>query len=209
MTPSFHSLRSCLLKNLATFCSNSFGVLISDVFTDPVRRVKMVEKRDRKMSTVLDHVPAPKLEGRADADVTLVGWGSTWGVLSEAVERLNQEGLSVNHLQIKLLIPFHVKDVTDILGKSKRFIIVENNFSGQFARHLRAETGLVANGHIRKFDGEPFEPKHIVAGVREILAGKNLVKVLSTEPGWRTDHPTGTSGDWAGRLVGAAVGRRA
>ena len=185
------------------------GVLISDVFTDPVRRVKMVHKRDRKMSTVLDHVPAPKLEGRAQAEVTLVGWGSTWGVISEAVERLNHEGISANHLPITLLIPFHVKEVTDILSRSKKVIIVENNFSGQFARHLRAETGLVAQGHIRKYDGEPFEPKHIVAGVKEILAGKDLVQVLSTEAGWRTDHPTGTSGDWAGRLVSSAVGRSA
>lgn len=183
------------------------GVLISDVYTDPVRRKKMVEKRARKMSTVLDQVPPPKLEGPAEADVTLVGWGSTWGVISEAVERLNQEGISANHLQIKLLVPFHVKEVTNILSRSKKIIIVENNFSGQFARHLRAETGLVARGQIRKYDGEPFEPKHIVAGVKEILAGKDLVNVLSTEAGWRTDHPTGTSGDWAGRLVGSAVGR--
>ena len=95
---------------------------------------------------MLDHVPAPKLEGPAEAEVTLVGWGSTWGVISEAVERLNQEGISANHLQINLLIPFHVKEVTDILGKSKRIVIVENNFSGQFARHLRAETGIVAHG---------------------------------------------------------------
>jgi 2-oxoglutarate ferredoxin oxidoreductase subunit alpha len=183
------------------------GVLISDVYTDPVRRKKMVDKRARKMSTVLDQVPPPKLEGPAEADVTLVGWGSTWGVISEAVERLNQEGISANHLQIKLLVPFHVKEVTNILSRSKKIIIVENNFSGQFARHLRAETGLVARGQIRKYDGEPFEPKHIVAGVKEILAGKDLVNVLSTEAGWRTDHPTGTSGDWAGRLVGSAVGR--
>jgi 2-oxoglutarate ferredoxin oxidoreductase subunit alpha len=184
------------------------GVLISDVFTDPVRRKKMVDKRARKMDTVLDQVPAPKLEGPAEAEVTLVGWGSTWGVLVEAVERLNQEGISANHLQINLLVPFHVKEVTDILSRNKKFVIVENNFSGQFARHLRAETGLVAKGHIRKYDGEPFEPKHIVAGVKEILAGQNVVQVLSTERGWQTDHPTGTSGDWAGRLVGA-VGKRA
>jgi 2-oxoglutarate/2-oxoacid ferredoxin oxidoreductase subunit alpha len=183
------------------------GVLISDVFTDPVRRKKMVDKRARKMSTVLDHVPPPKLEGPADAEVTLVGWGSTWGVVSEAVERLNREGISANHLQIKLLIPFHTTAVTDILGRSQRIVIVENNFSGQFARHLRAETGIVAQGHIRKYDGEPFEPKHIVAGVRDILAGKEVVQVLSTEAGWRTDHPTGTSGDWEGRLVGSGARR--
>lgn len=181
------------------------GVLISDVFTDPVRRKKMVDKRARKMDTVLDQVPAPKLEGPAEAEVTLVGWGSTWGVISEAVERLNQAGISANHLQLRLLVPFHTTEVSDILSRSKRIVIVENNFSGQFARHLRAETGLVPQGHIRKYDGEPFEPKHIVAGVNEILAGKELVQVLSTEPGWRTDHPTGTSGDWAGRLVGAGV----
>ena len=181
------------------------GVLLSDVYTDPVRRKKMVDKRARKMDTVLDHVPAPKLEGPAEADVTLVGWGSTWGVISEAVERLNQAGISANHLQVKLLVPFNVKEVTHILGRSKRFVIIENNFSGQFARHLRAETGLVANGHIRKYDGEPFEPKHIVTGIKKILAGQNLVQVLSTEPGWQTQHPTGTSGDWSGRLVREAV----
>ena len=43
------------------------------------------------MTTVLDHLPAPQLAGPADAGVTLVGWGSTWGVISEAVERLNAE----------------------------------------------------------------------------------------------------------------------
>ncbi|MBI3319445.1 MAG: 2-oxoacid:acceptor oxidoreductase subunit alpha [Candidatus Omnitrophica bacterium] len=169
------------------------GVLISDVFTDTVRRKKMVDKRSRKMATVLEHLPAPELEGPVDADVTLVGWGSTWGALTEAVER-------------KFLVPFHTTEVSAILGKSRRVIIVENNHSGQFARHLRAETGILAHGHIRKYDGEPFEPKHIVAGVKEILKkGTEVVEVLSTEAGWQTDHPTGTSGDWAGRLVAAAT----
>jgi 2-oxoglutarate ferredoxin oxidoreductase subunit alpha len=182
------------------------GVLISDVYTDTVRRKKMADKRSRKMATVLEHLPAPKLEGPVDAEVTLVGWGSTWGVLTEAVERLNREGISTSHLQIKFLVPFHVTEVSAILGKSRRVIIVENNQSGQFARHLRAETGISAHGHIRKYDGEPFEPKHIVAGVRELLSnGTEVVEVLSTEPGWQTEHPTGTSGEWAGRRVAPAT----
>ena len=181
------------------------GVLISDVYTDTVRRKKMVDKRSRKMATLLEHLPAPKLEGRLDADVTLVGWGSTWGALTEAVERLNREGISASHLQVKFLLPFHAIEVSAILGKSRRVIVVENNQSGQFARHLRAETGIVAQGHIRKYDGEPFEPKHIVAGVKEILElGTEVVEVLSTEGGWQTEHPTGTTDDWAGRLVAPA-----
>jgi 2-oxoglutarate ferredoxin oxidoreductase subunit alpha len=183
------------------------GVLLSDIFTDPVRRKKMVDKRVRKMSTVLDHVPAPEFSGPADAEVTLVGWGSTWGVLTEAVARLNAEGISTNHLQIRCLVPFQVKEVQKLLGRSRRIIVVENSQAGQFARHLRAETGIAANGHVRKYDGEPFEPAHIVAGVRDILAGKSeVMDVLSTEPGWRTDHPSGTSADWEGRLSGVALG---
>jgi 2-oxoglutarate ferredoxin oxidoreductase subunit alpha len=127
-------------------------------------------------------------------------------VISEAVERLNREGLSTSHLQIKVLVPFHVTEVSAILGRSRRVIVVENNQSGQFARHLRAETGIKAHGHIRKYDGEPFEPKHIVAGVKKILEEKReVVDVLSTEAGWQTEHPTGTEGDWAGRLVPAAA----
>jgi 2-oxoglutarate ferredoxin oxidoreductase subunit alpha len=182
------------------------GVLVSDVYTDTVRRKKMADKRSRKMATVLEHLPAPELAGPADAEVTLVGWGSTWGVLTEAVEHLNGEGISTNHLQVKFLVPFHVTEVSAILARSKRVIVVENNQSGQFARHLRAETGFTAHGHIRKYDGEPFEPKHIVRGVKELQAnGMEVVEVLSTEPGWQTEHPTGTSGEWAGRRVPATA----
>jgi len=180
------------------------GVLLSDVYTDPVRRKKMADKRVRKMSTVFEHLPAPELVGPAEAEATLVGWGSTWGVLSEAVERLNEEGIATNHLHVQCLLPFHTREVSEFLGRSRRIIVVENTQSGQFARHLRAETGIAANGHIRKYDGEPFEPKHVVAGVKDILAGKSeVVEVLSTEPGWRTEHPSGTSGDWEGRVIGA------
>ena len=185
------------------------GVLLSDVFTDPVRRKKMVDKRVRKMETVAQYLPAPTLEGPANADVTLVGWGSTWGVIKEAAARLRQEGTLANHLQIKFLMPLHVDEIDEILGHSKRIIIVENNQSGQFARHLRAETGIVAHGHIRKYDGEPFEPNHIVTGVKDVMSGTEMVVVQSTETGWRTDHPTGTSGDWPGRRALTDTGQLA
>jgi 2-oxoglutarate ferredoxin oxidoreductase subunit alpha len=178
------------------------GVLLSDVYTDPVRRKKMVDKRVRKMSTVLDQLPVPTLEGPADAEVTLVGWGSTWGVMTEAVERLNRDGIRTNHLHVKFILPFHAAKVAELLGRSRRIVLVEHNQSGQFAHYLRAETGIAANGHVRKYDGEPFEPKHIVAGVKDILAGKTeVVDVLSMEPGWRTEHPCGTSAPWKGLLV--------
>ena len=110
-------------------------------------------------------VAPPRLEGPADAEVTLIGWGSTYGVIKEAAVMLNQQGISTNHLPIKWIVPLSSKEVTDILLHCRRTIIVENNYSGQFARYLRSETGISASGHIRKYDGEPFMPHHIVDGV--------------------------------------------
>ncbi len=148
------------------------GVLISDEFTNPHKRRKMVEKRARKFQGVASRIAAPQLEGPKDAEVTLIGWGSTYGVIHEAVEQLNELGISANQLAIKWIVPLHVKEITEILSRAKRTIIVENNYSGQFHRYLRSETGLSVDGHIRKYDGEPFQPHHIVAGVREQIAGK-------------------------------------
>ncbi len=157
---------------VATDDHDEDGVLISDEYTNPHKRQAMHEKRMRKMDSILPLLDVPKLWGAADAQVTLVGWGSTEGVVQEAIQKLaDEEGVSANLLQIKWLVPLHGEAIVSTLAKSKKTIIVENNYSGQFARYLRSETGIVADGHIRKYDGEPFMPHHIVDGVKAILAG--------------------------------------
>jgi 2-oxoglutarate ferredoxin oxidoreductase subunit alpha len=149
------------------------GVLISDEFTNPHKRRAMHEKRMRKMESILPLIEPPRLFGPQEAQVTLVGWGSTEGVIREGIQKLaKEEGLVANNLQIKWIVPFHGAAIASILSKSKKIIIVENNYSGQFARYMRSETGIVADGHLRKYDGEPFMPHHIVDGVKAILAGK-------------------------------------
>lgn len=148
------------------------GVLISDEFTNANKRQAIHEKRMRKMEGVLAALEAPELWGPADATVTLVGWGSTEGVIREAIEKLAGDArLNANHLQVKWLVPLHAEAITALLSRSRKIIIVENNYSGQFARYLRSETGITADGHIRKYDGEPFMPHHIVDGVKAIAAG--------------------------------------
>ena len=148
------------------------GVLISDEFTNPHKRRKMVEKRARKLHNILAAIPPPRLEGAEDAEVTLIGWGSTYGVIREALELLNQQGVSANQLSVKWIVPFQAQAMIETIKRCKRTIIVENNYSGQFFRFLRSETGLDVDGHIRKYDGEPFMPHHIVEGVLEQLAGR-------------------------------------
>jgi 2-oxoglutarate ferredoxin oxidoreductase subunit alpha len=150
------------------------SILISDMFTSPPIRRKIMEKRMRKMALLLSELPAPKLEGGKDADVTLVCWGSTYGAVREAVELLNAQGVKANYLCIKYIVPFHAKEVTELLGKAKKKISVEVNFTSQMARYIRSETGVAMDAHINRYDGEPLEPKEIADRVKEIVASKPI-----------------------------------
>ena len=93
-------------------------------------------------------------------------------------------------------MPLHGDEILDLLRDARHTIIVENNFSGQFARYLRSETSFVPDGNIRKYDGEPFAPHHIVEAVKEQLAGKTKLSV----PTARND---GVDRDFRERRVGA------
>ncbi|HEV2619302.1 MAG TPA: 2-oxoacid:acceptor oxidoreductase subunit alpha, partial [Acidobacteriaceae bacterium] len=157
------------------------GVLISDEYTNHAKRRAMMEKRQRKVQGIEAAVKPPVLDGPADAEVTLIGWGSTDGTIREAREMLAEQGITTNQLQIRWIVPLHGDAILEILNRSKRTIMVENNFTGQFARYLRSETSFVCDGHIRKYDGEPFMPHHIVDAVREQLAGATALSVPEHE----------------------------
>ena len=100
-------------------------------------------------------------------------------MIREAVEKLaGEEGIVANQLADQMDRAVSCRgDQSHILERSKNVIVVENNHSGQFARYLRSETGFEAHGHIRKYDGEPFMPHHIVEAVKEQLAGKARLSV--------------------------------
>jgi 2-oxoglutarate ferredoxin oxidoreductase subunit alpha len=157
------------------------GVLISDEFTNPTKRRAMMEKRMRKVAGIEASVTPPALSGPRDAEVTLIGWGSTKGVIEEACELLTEQGIPANQLQVRWLVPLHGEAILDRLRDARHTIIVENNYSGQFARYLRSETSFVPDGYIRKYDGEPFMPHHIVEAVKEQLGGKSKLSVPAHE----------------------------
>ena len=86
----------------------------------------------RKMDSILPLLEAPKLWGAADAQVTLVGWGSTRRGRPRGDQKLADEEVAANQLQIKWLVPLDCETIVSTLAKSKKTIIVENNYSGQF-----------------------------------------------------------------------------
>src|SRR4029077_9872741 len=118
------------------------GVLISDEFTDPHKRQAIMERRQRKMDGVLPLRDPPRFTGPHDAEVTLLGWGSTEGVIDESIEQLADQGIVANHLQVRWLVPLQSEAIARALSGVRNLVVVENNYSGQFARYLRSETGI-------------------------------------------------------------------
>ena len=102
------------------------------------------------------------------------GWGSTCGGMREASEQLEAEGIIANQLHFRYLLPFHSKEALQILNKCNKTIAMELNATGQFTRHLQAETGFSCTDVILKYDGEPFEPRMIARRVIDILEGEPL-----------------------------------
>ena len=148
------------------------GIVISDVFTNPAMRKKIAEKRWRKVEHLLKELPPPQLDGPKNADLTLVGWGSAYSVMLEAMEALNKEGLHVNVFCLRYIWPFQTTEVTRLLQSCKMTMSVENNQSGQIVKLIRMETGISVQHHLRKYDGEPFEPKQVIDQARTLLKTK-------------------------------------
>lgn len=129
---------------------------------EPENRVVMVRKRLRKLELAEEEMRAPVLYGPEQADVTLIGWGSVYGPAREAVERWNGAGEKVNFLHFTDVWPFPVDKALPFLDSARRLVAVENNATGQFARLLRAYTGVQVDDHILRFDGRPFSPEYIL-----------------------------------------------
>lgn len=129
---------------------------------DPENRVKMAEKRLRKLEVAVEDMRGPTLYGPEQADITLIGWGSSYGPIREAVDRLNQERDQVNFLHFTDIWPFPEGKVHPFLESVKRLIAVENNATGQFATLLRAYTGIKVDDKILRFDGRPLSPEYLV-----------------------------------------------
>ncbi|MCE4610427.1 MAG: 2-oxoacid:acceptor oxidoreductase subunit alpha [Desulfurococcales archaeon] len=147
---------------------------------DPVAREQMMFKRERKMRKVLEVLPEEDkavLYGDPDADVTLVSFGSTKGVILDAMKMLEGKGVKANFLQIRLLSPFPEDLVADILSSAKKVITVELNLMGQLAFLLRAHTGVKPDSQVIKVNGRPIYDYEVVEGVLKALDGAGRVVV--------------------------------
>ncbi len=126
-------------------------------------RVAQVDKRGRKMIGMANEIAAPSWFGPRDAETTYVCWGSTYGPLREAVERLNASRAgSANMLHFADLWPFPAEVAGQAFAQAKRLVAVEVNSTAQFATLIRAQIGRVMDGRILRYDGRAFSPEYII-----------------------------------------------
>ena len=128
------------------------------ISTDPANHERMVAMRRQKIENV--PVPDVQIEGDPDADLLVIGWGSTYGHLISAVHHLNSESKKVALAQFNYLFPLP-KNTADILKKYKKIVVCELN-SGQFANYLRANNNGIVIEQFNKVQGQPFTVSEIV-----------------------------------------------
>lgn len=124
---------------------------------DANNRTQQMDKRLRKLDSLDVSQIGAQLHGDPDADLTLIGWGSTKPVILETMSLLKErQGLNCNFLQVIYMSPFPTERVTEIMNNAKRTIALENNATGQLAGLIREHTGCEIQDKILKYNGRQF-----------------------------------------------------
>jgi 2-oxoglutarate ferredoxin oxidoreductase subunit alpha len=127
-------------------------------------RKSMVDKRLRKLNGMGDDGVPPRLIGGRDYRVLLVGWGSTYHIVREALRVSGTTGVSFLHFSQVYPLP---PQSADYLSKAEKLIMIENNATGQFGRLIEAATGFRFGKWIFKYDGRQFTVEEIVNALSE------------------------------------------
>ncbi|MDO5725020.1 MAG: 2-oxoacid:acceptor oxidoreductase subunit alpha [Tissierellia bacterium] len=132
-------------------------------------RIKMVDKRAKKGDLVLEESEDPWEIGVDDFDTLVVCWGSTYGIVKEAVEALNEEGHKIKALSYADVFPLKVDKFLEYHKKAKKYIMVEQNHDGQFEGLIRQYALVKADHLIRKYDGRAWYLEELKAELEEVL----------------------------------------
>ncbi|HOO90359.1 MAG TPA: hypothetical protein PLA74_06010, partial [Syntrophales bacterium] len=129
-------------------------------------RVAMVDKRLSKLKEMTAKAIPPEFVGNNDYKVLIIGWGSTFHVIREAVGNLGRDDVALLHF--KQVYPVH-PDTVKYLKKAERTIVIEGNATCQFGRLLNLTTGVDIRDRILKYSGIQFTVEELVNSMKTIL----------------------------------------
>ncbi|MCB9729200.1 MAG: 2-oxoacid:acceptor oxidoreductase subunit alpha [Deltaproteobacteria bacterium] len=138
-----------------------------NVSYDDVNHQKMTWVRDERIRRIADHVPEQSVAlGEDSGELVVVGWGSTFGAIHQAVKNARRSGLPVSQVHVRYLNPLP-RNLGELLGRFKRVLVPEMN-NGQLVKMLRAEYLVPAEG-LNKVSGKPFKISEIEQAIRQRL----------------------------------------
>ena len=132
-------------------------------------RTGMVEKRLRKLDALKGEILAPKLVGHEDYKYLVVGWGSTYHAVIEALEMLGRDDVAFLHFS--QIYPL-AAETAQYLGRAHKKIIVEDNATGQFGKLIQLITGMGFDEKILKYDGMPFMAEDVADALKACCKGE-------------------------------------
>jgi len=131
---------------------------------DPENHQKMTQVRAAKVAGIANDIPAQTVSlGGVRGRLAVVGWGSTYGAIHQAVAQARADGLDVSQIHLRYLNPFP-RNLGDLLKGFERVLVPELN-NGQLVQLLRAAYLIPAQG-LNKVAGKPFKVSEIVRGIK-------------------------------------------
>ena len=129
-------------------------------------RTKMVKKRLKKYSEIKKEIISPELIGEKGYKFLVIGWGSTYHIIKEALEIIGNKEIA--HLHFRQVYPLH-NDVIEFLKKAEKTIMIENNATSQFSKLIRQQTGYEMEHKILQYNGLPFSVETIAREIQKII----------------------------------------
>lgn len=144
--------------------------IYGDVSYDPDNHDLMIKLREKKVKGVVQDVPDLTVDGDQEGDLLVIGWGGTYGTITEAVLHTRRKGYKVSQAHLRYLNPLP-KNTGDVLKRFKNVLVPEINL-GQLAKYLRSEF-LLPLIQLNIVRGLPFRVSDVEAKIIEILGGKS------------------------------------
>lgn len=144
--------------------------ITGNVSYDPDNHDFMVRMRANKIKNIENDIPDLEVKYEQEGDLLVLGWGGTYGAITEAIIKLRAQGKKVSQAHLKYLFPFS-KNTGDVLKRFKKILIPEINL-GQLTTIIRSEF-LIAPISFTKIKGLPFKSSEIQNKILEVLGGSN------------------------------------
>lgn len=141
--------------------------ITGNVSMDPLNHERMSHLREEKVKRVANYIPDQEVIGPDEADLLVVSWGGTYGVMLTAINQLIEEGKSVSLAHFKHIMPLP-KNTREIFSRYKKIVVCEINM-GQFVNYLRMQFPGFSYEQYNKIQGLPFMVAEMVDKVNELL----------------------------------------